>query len=520
MRLFRSTAIVSAMTLVSRVLGFVRDVVLARVFGTSAMTDAFFVAFRIPNLLRRLFAEGSFASGFVPILNEYHELRSREELRELLDVVAGALLAVVTLTVAAGILVAPWIVRLFGWGYADDAAWVALTTDMLRVTFPYALFIALTAMAGGVLNSYGRFAIPALTPALLNIALIAAALLLAPRFDEPIRALAWGVFAAGILQFLVQLGPLRRLGLLPRPRLDLRHSGLRRAFRLMLPTLASSGVYQINLLVDTFMATLIAVGAVSWLYYSDRLLEFPLGVFGIAISTVILPTLARAFASEDDASFRRTLDWALQLSLIISLPAGLALWYLALPLVSTLFQHGAFDDTGARMTGASLAALAAGLPAHIFNKILIQAFFSRQDTVAPMRIAIRCMLANVALNVLFVALLMRWSWLPPHVGLAAASTASAWLQTALLSSTLRRQGLLQHLDAAAWRRHLLALGIACTAMMAFLAWYSPPGAMWMAATLAERVVWLAVCVGGGATTFLTILWLSGGLRREFIEAPT
>ncbi|MEM9302712.1 MAG: murein biosynthesis integral membrane protein MurJ [Pseudomonadota bacterium] len=517
MKLFRSTALVSAMTFISRIFGFIRDVVIARAFGASALTDAFFVAFRIPNLLRRLFAEGSFASGFVPVLNEYRERRSREELRRLLDAVAGVLLAVVTLIVGLGMLAAPLVVRLFAWGYADDSDWVALTTNLLRITFPYAVFISLTAMAGGILNTWGRFAIPAVTPVLLNLCLIGAALGLAPLLDQPVAALAWGVLLAGALQLAVQIAPLARLGLLPRPRLVLGDPGVRRIVRLMVPTLISSGVYQINLLVDTLMASLIAAGAISWLYYSDRLLEFPLGVFGIAISTVILPTLSRRHAGEDPAGFDRTLDWGLRVAALISVPAAVGLGMLALPIVSTLFNYGEFGETGVRMTALSLAALAAGLPAHIANKVLTQAFYSRQDTRTPMRIAIVSMVANVFLNIAFVAMLMAEPILPAHVGLAFASTCCAWLQAVLLWRGLRRAGVLH--GRTGWGQHLLSVGVSCVAMGGVLVLSVPATATWLEAGVVDRVLHLTLAIGAGGIAYLGVLWATGGVRRETFEAP-
>lgn len=505
------------MTLVSRVFGLVRDVVVARLLGATAASDAFVIAFRIPNMLRRLFAEGSFASGFVPVFNEYRRTRSRAELRELVDAVAGALLAALTLVVALGLLLAPGLARLFAWDEANDAMWLAHTTAMLRITFPYVLFISLTAMAAAILNSVGRFALPAFVPVVLNLTLIAAAVLAAPAFAEPATALALGVLVAGLLQLAMLLGPLRRLGLLPKPRLDLAHAGVRRIGALMLPTLASSGVYQINLMVDTFMASLIASGAVTWLYYSDRLLEFPLGLFGIAVSTVILPTLSRRHVDDDRAGFVRTLDWGLKLSLLIALPAALGLALLAGPITSALFERGAFEASDARMAAASLVALAAGLPAHGFNKILLQGFFSRQNTKEPMVIAIATMATNVVLNVALVALLLHWGTIPAHVGLAAASTLTAWLQTALLLRGLARADALP--SVAGWPRHLLALLLASAAMTAVVLALGPDMERWATQGLVERLGALAIPIVGGAVSYLLAVAALGALRRELFDAP-
>ncbi|MFW6340776.1 MAG: murein biosynthesis integral membrane protein MurJ, partial [Wenzhouxiangella sp.] len=365
MSLLRSTVNFGAMTLVSRILGFARDVVLARSFGASAATDAFFVAFKIPNFLRRLFAEGSFSLAFVPVLAEYRERGDRAALKSLIDATAGVLLAVLLVMTALGMAAAPWVVRIFAPGFAGDPAQLALASDMLRVTFPYLLFIALTALAGGILNTLGRFALPALTPALLNISLIVAALAFSSWFDEPVKALAWGVLVAGVLQLGVQLPVLARHGVLPRPRAGFAHPGVRRILRLMLPTLLGSSVAQINLLLDVLIASLLISGSLSWLYYADRLMEFPLGLFGVALSTVILPSLAGLHARKALAEFRATLDWAVLLGVVIGLPAACGLAVLAEAVNITLFHYGAFAMSDVRMAALALMVYCLGLPAFI-----------------------------------------------------------------------------------------------------------------------------------------------------------
>src|SRR5688572_30225489 len=340
--LLRSTTIFSAMTFISRVSGLVRDQIYAAVFGASPAMDAFVVAFRIPNFMRRLSAEGSFSMAFVPVLAEYKEKHDHAAIKDLIDRVAGTLTAALLVLTAIAVFAAPWVMRLFAPGFEPGSEQAQLATEMLRITFPYALFISLASLVGGILNSYKRFAVPALSPVLLNLSMIAAALCLAPRMDEPVLALAWGVFAAGILQLVFQLPSLARLGLLPVPRWGVAHAGVRKVMKLMVPTLFGSSVAQVNLLLNTVMASFLIGGSVTWLYLGDRLLEFPLGMFGVAIGAVILPHLSRRHAAADPDGYSKALDWGLRLCLMIAVPACLGLMLCAEPLVATLFQHGRF----------------------------------------------------------------------------------------------------------------------------------------------------------------------------------
>ncbi|MFO8155099.1 MAG: murein biosynthesis integral membrane protein MurJ, partial [Thiohalospira sp.] len=381
--MLQSTAVVGGFTLLSRILGFVRDVVIARVFGAGVATDAFFVAFKIPNFMRRLFAEGAFNQAFIPVLAEYRTDREHAETRELVGRTAGTLgLFLLGLTIL-GVVGAPVLIGLFAPGFIGDAERFDLAVEMLRLTFPYLLFIALTALAGGVLNTYGRFAVPAFTPVLLNISLITAAAFAAPSFAEPIRALAWGVFIAGAAQLAFQLPFLARLGLLPVPRWGAANAGVRRIARLMVPALFGSSVAQINLLIDTLIASLLATGSVSWLYYADRLVEFPLGVFGIALATVILPGLSAHHAANDPAAFSRMIDRALRWVLLVSAPATLGLILLAGPILTTLFEYGAFTAADTAMAAVALMAYSIGLTGFILVKVLAPGYFARQDTKTP-----------------------------------------------------------------------------------------------------------------------------------------
>lgn len=468
MRLLKSTAIVSGMTLLSRILGFVRDAVIAQRFGVSAATDAFFVAFRIPNLLRRLFAEGSFALAFVPVLAEYKARGDERALREMIDHVAGTLGAILLVVSAIGVLAAPLVVSVFAPGFIARPEQFALTVELLRLTFPYILLIALTGMAGGILNSYGRFALPAISPVLLNLSLISFALLGAAWFDPPITALAVGVLVGGLLQLGMQLPALARLGLLPRPRWGWRFEGVRKILKLMIPTLFGSSVAQINLLFDTIIASFLIAGSVSWLYYAERLLEFPLGVFGVALSTVILPSLSAHHSKARAEDFSAALDWGLRLGLLIALPAALALMLLAEPLLWTLFGYRQFGAEDVRMAGWALLALGSALPAFILVKILAPGFYARQDTRTPVKAGIIAMVANMLFNAVIVGLLL-WMQAPaPHAGLALASALSGWLNCGLLLRWLRASEAYKPL--AGWRRYGLQLTAAGLPLALWLAW--------------------------------------------------
>jgi len=515
LKLLKSTVKVGSATVTSRILGFIRDIVLARYFGASAATDAFFLAFKIPNFMRRLFAEGSFSLAFVPVLSEVRASGDRRALKDLVDHVAGTLAGILLALTAIGVLAAPAVVAIFAPGWLLEGRpefWLA--SDMLRITFPYILLISLTALAGGILNTFDRFLVPALTPVLLNISLIACAVLLSVRMDVPVKALAWGVLFAGIAQLLVQLPALLRLGVLPRPKWGWRHSGVRRILRLMIPTLIGSSVAQVNLLLDLVIATFLVSGSVSWLYYSDRLMEFPLGVFGVALSTVILPNLSRKFASRDPQAFSATLDWALRLALVITLPAAIGLAVLATPILITLFQYQAFELSDVEMSALSLAAYAAGLPAFIAVKVLAPGFYARQDTRTPVRIAITAMVSSMLMNFLFVGALLLMQFKGPHTGLALASSAAAYINAGLLYRNLVRQR--SYRPEPGWGRVILAVGTGCVAMVTVLWWQYGEVADWAAASAATRAVKLTALIGFGAVVYAAAT-LAGGLRYRHLE---
>jgi putative peptidoglycan lipid II flippase len=505
--LFRASAITSVATFVSRILGLVREIVFAALFGDGAAADAFFVAFKIPNFLRRLFAEGAFSQAFVPVLSSYRSTSIQAEIRLFIDHVAGRLGLILIVVTLLGVLGAPLLAGLFAPGYLGDAAKFTLLTDMLRITFPYILLISLTGFAGAILNSYGRFAAPALTPVILNLVLIGSALLLSPLFAEPALALAWGVLLAGLLQLMFQLPFLAHLKLIPRPRLKPGHPGTGQVISLMLPIMFSVSVGQINLLLDTVLATAIeGDGSVSWLYYSDRLMELPLGIFGIAIATVILPTLSRIHGKGDDGLFTRTLDWGLRSILVLGLPASVALVVLAHPLIYTLYQRGEFGVESVAPTAASLQAYALGLLAFMAIKVLASAFFSRQDSKTPVRIGIVAMASNMAMNLLFIIPLA-------HVGLALATSLAAFLNAGLLLRALSQRGLTDF--GSDWLRFALRVAAAIAAMILVLFLLHRPDSDWIAWGDARRITWLLMTCGLGGAAYLLMLWLGGMRIRHF-----
>ncbi len=515
-QIVRNTVVVSSMTLISRVLGLVRDMVFAR-FGIGVGMDAFLVAFKIPNFMRRLFAEGAFSQAFVPVLTEYKTTASEAEVKALVDRVAGTFAGVLGLLTLVGVLASPLLVMLFAPGFIDEAEKFDLTAQMLRFTFPYLMFMALVAFAAGILNSYGKFGAAAFTPVWLNVVLIAAALWIAPGLDEPMLALAWAVLLAGFVQLAFLLPALRSIRLLPRPRWGWRDPGVRKIMRLMVPGIVGSSVAQINLLFDTLIASFLITGSVSWLYFADRLVEFPLGIFGIALGTVILPLLAKNHAGGETKVFSQTLDTGLRWVLLIGLPATVGLVLLAEPAIITLFQYDGFSSRDVSMTGLALVAYAAGLPAFMLVKILAPAFYARQDTRTPVRIAIISMLSNMLMNVLFVVPLLLFKVDGAHAGLALATSFASYLNAGLLYAQLCRSGVFTPLPG--WKLLMLRLLIANLLMALVLIWGIPVSADWLAMQGRQRVLQLCLWVMAGAAAYLLVLRISG-LRLSMLWSPT
>ena len=511
---FRSTGVVGALTLVSRISGLIRDMVFSRAFGAGLLMDAFLVAFKIPNFLRRLFAEGAFSQAFVPVVSEYKVRREHDEVRELIDGVAGTLGAALVVLTAVGVIAAPLLILVFAPGFRSEPDKFELTVTMLRWTFPYLFFISLTALAGGVLNSYGRFSVPALTPVLLNLVLIAFALWIAPHAASPGVALAAGVFAAGIVQLAVQVPFLLRLRLLRRPRWHRAHEGVRRIGRLMLPAIFGSSVQQVGLLLDTLVASFLTTGSIAWLYYADRLMEFPLGVFSIALATVILPGLARHHASGSVEAFAATIDWALRLVFLIVLPASVAMFVLAGPLIATIFHYGEFNDHDARMATLALMAYSFGLLGFSLVKVLAPGYFARQDTRTPVKVGLRSLALNMGLNLLVVLPLGLAGTVPGiHAGLALSSGIAAFVNGGLLYLGLRRTGAVVH--GPGWAPLTLRLGAAVAVMAAVLWWLAGDLGQWLAFDAGERILRLSVCIGAGATAYFVVLLAAGARPRDF-----
>ncbi|MHB1951290.1 MAG: murein biosynthesis integral membrane protein MurJ [Acidiferrobacteraceae bacterium] len=497
-KLFKSTLVTGSMTVISRISGFVRDMILARMIGTTPLADAFFVAFRIPNFLRRIFGEGAFSQAFVPVFSGYR-ITDETSARQFLDHVAGTMTLVLAGVTLAGVLAAPVLVLVLAPGFLALPVKYHLTVEMLRITFPYLMFISLVAMSAGVLNTCGHFAVPAFTPVLLNLSLIGTALWLAPHFAHPVLALAWGVLIGGLAQFLFQLPFLLRLGLLPRPRIGFAQEGVRRIFRLMLPALFGASVAQINLVVDTLLASFLKSGSVSWLYYSNRLLEFPLGVFGIALGTVILPALSEKHARVSGPAFSHTIDWALRWVVGVTLPAAVALAVLGGPLLSTLFQYGAFTPYDVTMALRSLIAFAAGLPAFVMIKILAPGYYARQDTRTPVRIGVIALISNIVFNLILI-------WPLAHAGLALATSLSGALNAGLLLRGLRGSGVYRPLPG--WRTFAAKVVVATVVMGGVLYLGEGDLSVWIHRSGSARAAFLALWVMTGFAVYVTVLWLS------------
>ncbi|WP_217363865.1 MULTISPECIES: murein biosynthesis integral membrane protein MurJ [unclassified Marinobacterium] len=489
------------MTMISRVLGLIRDVVVAGYFGASGASDAFFVAFKIPNFLRRLFAEGAFAQAFVPVLSEYRSQRDLTAVQFLVNRTAGSLGSVLLLVTLVGSLGSPLLAMLFAPGfYMSGSESFGLAADMLRITFPYLMLISLTAFCGAILNSYERFAVPAFTPVLLNLCLIGSAVYLSPMFDPPIMALAWGVLMAGTVQLLFQLPFLARLRLLPVPQAGWKDEGVRRILKLMLPALFGVSVAQINLLLDTVLASFLQTGSVSWLYYSDRLAELPLGVFGIAIATVILPSLSRKHAEKSGEEFAKMLDWAVRMVLLIGIPSAVALILLAEPLLTTLFHYGEMTDRDVSMAAMSLRAYGLGLLAFMLIKVLAPGYFSRQDTKTPVKIAVKAMVANMVFNLILIFPLA-------HAGLALATALSAFMNAGWLLHGLIKQGVFKW--QTGWLRWSMQLLFANALMAVVILLFAPVASDWLSAGLWQRVEWMFLLVAGAVLVYCASLILSG-----------
>ncbi|OOF39104.1 murein biosynthesis integral membrane protein MurJ [Rodentibacter mrazii] len=511
-RLLKSGVIVSSMTLLSRVLGLARDVVIAHLIGAGAAADVFLFANRIPNFLRRLFAEGAFSQAFVPVLAEYRKGGDLDKTREFIGKVSGTLGGLVSIVTLLAMVGSPVVAALFGMGWFTD--WLNDGPDahkfeqaslLLKITFPYLWFVTFVALSGAVLNTLGKFGVMSFSPVLLNIAMIATALFLAPRMDNPDLALAIGIFLGGLFQFLFQIPFMKKTGLLVKPKWAWHDEGVVKIRKLMIPALFGVSVSQINLLLDTVIASFLMTGSISWLYYSDRLLEFPLGLFGIAISTVILPTLARHHVNREDNSeqsavdFRNTMDWGVRMILLLGVPAAVGIAVLAQPMLLTLFMRGSFTFNDVHSASYSLWAFNAGLLSFMLIKILANGYYARQDTKTPVKIGIIAMVSNMGFNVLAIPF--------SYVGLAMASAMSATLNAYLLYRGLVKSDV-YHFSRQSAVFFVKVLLAAC--VMGALVWYYTPVINeWAVMSFMQRVHWLAWLIALAAIVYGGMLVLLG-----------
>ena len=506
MNLLKSLAAVSSMTMLSRVLGFVRDTIVARTFGAGMATDAFFVAFKLPNLLRRIFAEGAFSQAFVPILAEYKAQQGEEATRTFLAYVSGLLTLVLAVVTVLGMLAAPLVIWVTAPGFADTPEKFALTSNLLRVTFPYILLISLASLAGAVLNTWNRFSVPAFVPTLLNISMIIFALFLTPYFNPPIMALAWATLAGGLAQFLYQLPHLKRIGMLVLPRLNLRDTGVWRVLRQMGPAILGVSVSQISLIINTIFASFLVAGSVSWMYYADRLMELPSGVLGVALGTILLPALSRTYAKADRQEYSRLLDWGLRLCFLLVMPCSAALALLSEPLTVSLFQYGRFDAHDALMTQRALVAYAVGLLGIILVKVLAPGFYAQQNIKTPVKIALFTLAVTQVLNLILIGPLQ-------HVGLALAIGLAACLNAGLLFWQLRRHNLFT--PQPGWTGFLLRLLIAVAIMSAVLFGLMQILPSWSEGLMWQRLLRLGGLVAAGVLAYFASLFLLGFRVRDF-----
>ena len=509
MALIRAAATVGGFTLLSRVLGFARDILIANFLGAGMLADAFFVAFKLPNFFRRLFAEGAFNAAFVPMFSGIARNQGGREAHQFAEQALAILLGILLAFVIVVQATMPWLMYGLAPGFADTPVKFDLAVALTRLTFPYLLFVSLISLMGGMLNAVGRFAAVAAAPILLNVCMIVGLLVLAPYAETAGHALAWSVAAAGIAQFVWLAAVLARAGLglrLPRPRLTPR---VRELGRLMLPGILGAGVVQINLLADVVIASFLPEGSISYLYYADRVNQLPLGVVGVAVGTVLLPQLSRLVAGGEAAAANASQNRAVELALLLALPAAAALVVLAAPVTTVLFARGAFGAEAASATALALMAYAAGIPAYVLIKVLTPGYFARRDTASPVRIALVCMAVNLALN-----LVVLW-WFKHAAGLALATALAAWLNIALLSRGLGARGYLS--ADSRLRRRLPRMALAAVAMAAAL-WLGAEGlARPLGGGESERALALAALVVLGLAVFAGVGWLTGAVERRDFE---
>ena len=507
MNLLGALAKLGSLTMVSRILGFVRDMIIARVFGAGDATDAFLTAFKLPNLLRRIFAEGAFSQAFVPVLAEYRQTKSPEATREFVQYVAGMLTFALTVVTAVGVLAAPWIIRATATGFGKNPDKLALAADLLRIMFPYILLISLSSFVGSILNTYHKFQIPAFTPVLLNVSFIVAALFFVPYFDPPITALAWAVFVGGVLQLVFQLPWLAKQGFLNLPKLDFKNSAVNRVIKQMMPAVFAASVTQISLVINTIFASYLQSGSITWMYYADRMTELPTGVLGVALGTILLPTLSKYAGGRNPREFSKLLDWGLRLCCLLAAPAALGLAMLSFPLIATMFMNKGFTLNDAVMTKNALIACSFCVVGQIMIKVLAPAFYAQQNIKTPVKVAVFSLIVTQLMNIAFIVPLK-------HVGLSLSVGLGACLNAALLLTLLRLKGLYQ--PDAGWRRFLTKLAIAL-AVMCFGLWAAQSfmPMQWTDIRGWQKALQLGWLVLLGITLYFTSLALLGFRPRDF-----
>ncbi len=510
MNLLKALAAVSSLTLVSRILAFVRDILIARIFGAGMATDAFFVAFKIPNLLRRMFAEGAFSQAFVPIFGEYRNRKGQDETKLLVDRVTTLLAVVLFFITIIGIVAAPILVYINAPGFAREPEKFALTVQLLRITSPYIFFISLVAVAAAILNTNNKFWVPAFAPILLNVCFIVAALWLAQYCDPPILAMAWAVFVAGVVQLAFQIPFLKRIGMVPKWNMNWNDAGVRRIIKQMGPAMFGVSIAQISLIINTIFASFLVSGSVSWLYYADRLMEFPAGLLGAALGTILLPSLSKHYADNSTAEYSKLLDWGLRLVFMLSLPAALALGLIAVPLLSTFFQYGAFDANDVLKTSYALVGYSVGLVGLIAVKVLAPGFYARQDIKTPVKIGIAILLATQLMNLLFVFGLEL-----NHAGLALAIGLGACLNSAILFYFLRKRGIYQ--PEPGWGKFLLKLCMALLALGVALWFGMGDEQHWLNGRGWTRIIHLSWLVLLGVAVYFAVLFALGFRLKDFAK---
>lgn len=505
--LLKSVSLVSLMTLISRVLGFVRDLIAAQIFGVNASVDAFYIAFKIPNFMRNLFAEGSFSQAFVPVLSDYQQKHSKDDVMIFISHIAGSLGVVLLVITFFGVLFAQNLVSLFSPGLDPNRFYLA--TEMLRITFPYLMLISLTAFAGSILNSYGKFGIPALTPALLNISLIATALGMTHWFSIPIMSQAWGVIIAGFIQLLCLLVALYRNGLLVKPTIFWRDEGVKRVLKLIIPALFGASMGQISILLSTILASFLVTGSITWLYYSERLAYFPLGIFGVALATVILPHLSRQHAQESKEGFAAALNWGLRWNLIIGVPASLTMLISSGPLIVSIFYYGKFTINDVLMTQRSVVTYALGLQAFMLVKLLSSAFYAKQEIRTPVKISMISLSINMLLSFILV-------WPLAHAGLALASSLSSWINVTMLWIVLYRRGV--YTIHPGWNKFILKLLFSNSALGGFLWFFCSDTLVWLSWNWNQRLIHILWLGAGSIMLYGLCLWVTNIWPKKLITS--